>query len=83
MVRALAISDKPVDVVKVVQDRGSAERPLDPLPLDTLRAIVEEAHLHGLAVKSTGATLRDLDDVLSVGMDASNTSNLVTCSGAA
>ena len=69
MVRALAISDKPVDVVKVVQDRGSAERPLDPLPLDTLRAIVEEAHLHGLEVTAHWGTLQDLDDVLSVGVD--------------
>lgn len=69
MVRALALDGDAVDVIKVVQDRGSGDRPLDPLPLDTLRAIVEEAHLHGLPVTAHWGTLRDLDDVLSVGVD--------------
>src|SRR3712207_4797430 len=50
MVRALATGPAPVDLVKVVQERGSADRPLSPHPPAVLRAVVEEAHAHGLPV---------------------------------
>jgi imidazolonepropionase-like amidohydrolase len=68
MVRALAAGPTPVDLVKVVQERGSVDRPLSPLPPAVLRA-VEEAHAHGLPVVAHWGSLDDLEDVLAAGVD--------------
>ncbi len=69
MVRALAEPPNRVDVIKVVHDSGYSERPLTPLPLDVLDAIVEEAHAHGLNVTAHWSTMQDLDDLLMAGVD--------------
>ena len=69
MVRALAAGPTPVDLVKVVQERGSVDRPLSPLSPAVLRAVVEEAHAHGLPVVAHWGSLADLDDVLAAGVD--------------
>lgn len=69
MVRALADGPDRVDVIKVVHDRGHVDRPLAPLPLDVLDAIVDEAHAQSLGVTAHWSTLQDLDDLLSVGVD--------------
>lgn len=69
MVTELATGDDPVDVIKVVQDRGSPERPLEPIAPDVLAAIVAEAHAHGLDVTAHWGTLADLAELLAVGID--------------
>lgn len=68
-VRELATDDAPVDLIKVVQERGRPDRPLEPLEPAVLRAIVEEAHDLGLPVTAHWGTLEDLDDVLAAGVD--------------
>jgi imidazolonepropionase-like amidohydrolase len=69
MVRELALGDDPVDVIKVVQERGSLDRPLEPITPDVLDAIVAEAHLHGLLVTAHWGTLADLGELLDAGID--------------
>src|SRR3712207_6528679 len=69
MVRALATGPTPVDLIKVVQERGSVDRPLTPLTPAVLRAVVEEAHAHGLPVVAHWGSLADLEDVLAAGVD--------------
>lgn len=67
-VRALATGDG-VDVVKIVQERGSEERPLEPHTPEVLAAIVAEAHEHDLPVAAHWGTMDDLDDLVTAGVD--------------
>lgn len=69
MVQELAIGDDRVDLIKVVQDRGSPERPLAPIVPDVLNAIVDEAHKHDLRVFAHWNTLEDLEDLLAANVD--------------
>lgn len=69
IVRALATGDDPVDVIKVVQDRGGPDQPLEPITPDVLDAIITEAHTHGLPVTAHWGTLDDLDELLAAGID--------------
>jgi imidazolonepropionase-like amidohydrolase len=68
-VRELATGPHRVDLVKVVQERGSDRRPLEPIPLAVLQAIVDEAHGHDLPVVAHWGTLEDLTELLAVGVD--------------
>ncbi|GAA1083732.1 amidohydrolase family protein [Nocardiopsis metallicus] len=69
-VRELATGDYPVDLIKVVQERGDAERlELDPIPADVLEAVVAEAHEHGLFVTAHWGSEPDLTDALAAGVD--------------
>jgi enamidase len=69
-VRELAGGDDPVDLIKVVQERGDPERRrLEPIAPDVLRAIVDEAHAHGLPVTAHWGTPADLEDMLAAGVD--------------
>jgi imidazolonepropionase-like amidohydrolase len=68
-VRALASGDNRVDVIKVIQERGSPEFPLEAIAPEVLRAIVQEAREHGLPVVAHWGTLHDLQDVLAAGVD--------------
>jgi imidazolonepropionase-like amidohydrolase len=68
-VQELARGDNRVDLIKVIQERGSPERPLQPIAPEVLRAIVEEAHQHGLPVVAHWGTLQDLQDLLAAGVD--------------
>lgn len=68
-VRHLAIADGGVDLIKVIQERGSPDRPLQPIAVDILNAIVEEAHAHGLPVIAHWGTIQDLEEVLRAGVD--------------
>ncbi|MEU0491530.1 amidohydrolase family protein [Nocardiopsis sp. NPDC006139] len=69
-VAALAGGDDPVDVVKVVQDRGDpARRSLEPIAPPVLAAIADEAHRHGVPVVAHWGTLPDLAELLEAGVD--------------
>lgn len=71
MVRDLAGGDDPVDMVKVVHDRGDPDhRVLDPIPVPVLDAIVAEAHGHGTPVAAHWGTQADLEELLAAGVDA-------------
>ncbi|WP_017608389.1 amidohydrolase family protein [Nocardiopsis xinjiangensis] len=64
-VRELATGDDPVDLVKVVQERGDPEHlEMDPLPEEVLEAVVAEAHGHGLFVTAHCGSQADLADAL-------------------
>lgn len=73
MVRALTSADDadgPVDLVKVIHDRGDpAHMALDPIPVQVLRAVVEEAHVQGIPVVAHWGTLEDLAELLDAGVD--------------
>lgn len=70
LVRGLATGDDPVDLIKVVQERGTPEElEMDPLPTEVLEAIVSEAHEHGLTVTAHWGSEQDLTDVLAAGVD--------------
>jgi enamidase len=69
MVRELVAGDEPVDLIKVVQERGRAQTPLQPIATDVLDAIVDEAHSFGLPVFAHWGTQEDLSDVLNAGVD--------------
>lgn len=69
MVAALADAPEPVDVIKVVQERGSPSRPLEPMAPAVLRAVVGEAHDRGLRVTAHWGTPDDLRDLLDAGVD--------------
>ncbi|GLW10684.1 amidohydrolase [Microtetraspora sp. NBRC 13810] len=69
-VGALVTGADPVDVVKVVHDRGDPRRtPLEPLEPAILQAIVEQAHHHGKKVAAHWGTLEDLAELLAAGVD--------------
>ncbi|MFG2077143.1 amidohydrolase family protein [Nonomuraea maritima] len=69
-VEELASGPDPVDVVKVVHDRGDPRRrSLQPLDEAILRAIVEQAHRHGRKVVAHWGTLDDLAELLACGVD--------------
>ncbi len=69
-VAALAGGDDPVDVVKVVQDRGGpGRRALEPIAPPVLGAVVEEAHRHRVPVVAHWGTVGDLADLLEAGVD--------------
>jgi enamidase len=69
-VAALAGGDDPVDVIKVVQDRGDpARRVLEPIAPPVLAAVIEEAHRHGVPVVAHWGTLPDLAELLEAGVD--------------
>ncbi len=68
-VRELATGPQRVDLVKVVHERGSDRRPLQPIPPAVLQAIVDEAHRHDLPVVAHWGTLDDLQELLAVGVD--------------
>ncbi|HWR26167.1 MAG TPA: amidohydrolase family protein [Methanosarcina sp.] len=68
-VRLLSSGNSRVDFIKVIQERGSPTRPLEPIPPNILNAIVTEAHNNSLPVTAHWGTLEDLDDVLTAGVD--------------
>ncbi|MFE9242843.1 amidohydrolase family protein [Nocardiopsis sp. NPDC006938] len=69
-VRRLATGDEPVDLVKVVQERGDAGHlELDPIPAEVLTAVVAEAHGHGLTVTAHWGSEADLAEALAAGVD--------------
>lgn len=68
-VRALATGPGRVDLIKVVQERGSSSVPLEPLPAPVLQAIVDEAHRQDLPVVAHWGTLTDLEELLAAGVD--------------
>lgn len=69
-VRELATGERPVDLVKVIQERGDPARlAMDPIPMPVLEAIVDEAHAHDLPVVAHWGTQEDLADVLAAGVD--------------
>ncbi|KNY30344.1 amidohydrolase family protein [Pseudobacteroides cellulosolvens] len=70
MVRELAHNDEPIDLIKVVQDRGDRQHALHPVAHDILHAIVNEAHNHSLPVVARWGTEEDLQDVLDAGVDS-------------
>lgn len=57
------------DLIKVIQERGSGGYQLDPIPVDILSAIVEEAHAHDLRVAAHWGRLDDLAEVRTAGVD--------------
>ncbi|GAA1224494.1 hypothetical protein GCM10009676_02570 [Prauserella halophila] len=60
----------PVDVVKVVQDRGDpARRALEPMAPAVLTAVADEAHRHGVPVVAHWGTPADLAELLEAGVD--------------
>lgn len=70
MVRDLVTGDDPVDLIKVVQERGApGRRSLEPIDPQILRAIVAEAHSHDMLVFAHWGTAEDLRDVLAAGVD--------------
>ncbi|GAA3076613.1 amidohydrolase family protein [Streptosporangium carneum] len=69
-VGTLVTGADPVDVVKVVHDRGDPRRlSLQPLEPEILDAIVAEAHRHGTKVVAHWGTLEDLEELLAAGVD--------------
>lgn len=69
MVQILSQGDYRVDIIKIIQDRGSETSPLTPIPTEILNAIVKEAHSQELAVTAHWGTLKDLEEVLAAGVD--------------
>ncbi|MGH3904425.1 MAG: hypothetical protein ACRDTE_09580 [Pseudonocardiaceae bacterium] len=70
MVRELVTGDDPVDLIKVVQERGDPDRlSLEPIDPQILQAIVAEAHSHNVLVFAHWGTFEDLRDVLAAGVD--------------
>jgi hypothetical protein len=57
-VRELATTDGGVDLIKVVQERGGPDRPLEPIAPDVLAAIVDESHAHDSPWSPTGGGWR-------------------------
>lgn len=70
MVRALTTGSDPVDLVKIIHDRGDpAYQALDPIPVPILRAIMQEAHAHGRPAVAHWGTPQDLTELLDAGID--------------
>ncbi|MGH3938815.1 MAG: amidohydrolase family protein [Pseudonocardiaceae bacterium] len=70
MVRELVTGDDPVDLIKVVQERGDpALLSLEPIDPQILQAIVAEAHSHDMRVFAHWGTFEDLSEVLAAGVD--------------
>lgn len=70
MVRELVVRPDPVDLIKVVQERGiPGRRALEPIDPPILQAIVAEAHAHDVRVFAHWGTSEDLRDVLAAGVD--------------
>ncbi|MBF6181989.1 amidohydrolase family protein [Nocardia otitidiscaviarum] len=70
MVRALVTGDDPVDLIKVIQERGNPERKvLEPIRPDILAAIIDEAHRHHTKVFAHWGTREDLADLVAAGID--------------
>ena len=69
-VRELVSGEDPVDLVKVVQDRGGAGVDvLEPIDVDILQTIVDEAHEHDTPVFAHWGTSQDLRELLAAGVD--------------
>ncbi|MCG5216741.1 amidohydrolase family protein [Streptosporangium sp. KLBMP 9127] len=69
-VAELASGVDPVDVIKVVHDRGDPRRrSLEPLDEAILNAIIDQAHRHGTKVAAHWGTLDDLEELLACGVD--------------
>ncbi|NYI05537.1 amidohydrolase family protein [Allostreptomyces psammosilenae] len=69
-VAELVTGGDPVDVVKVVHDRGDPRRrSLEPLDGAILHAIIDQAHRHGTKVVAHWGTLTDLEELLDRGVD--------------
>lgn len=68
-VQELAGGEDPVNLIKVVQERGRPPRQLEPIPPDVLCAIVAEAHHYNLPVTAHWGSQEDLEDVLTAGVD--------------
>ncbi len=64
-----ALAEDGVDAIKVIHDRGSPQRPLEPLDPEILAAIVETADAAGLPVVAHWGTFEDLEEVLAAGLD--------------
>ena len=69
-VAALVGGDDPVDVVKVVHDRGDPRRrDLEPIDPRILAAIADEAHRYGRPLVAHWGTVEDLAELLDAGVD--------------
>lgn len=64
-----ALAAQKVDMIKVVYDGGSQWARFPKLPLDLLKAVVEEAHRNGLRVSVHTWLLNDLKDAVRAGVD--------------
>lgn len=63
------LSTQGVDVIKVIQERGGGQVVLDPIPVEILEAIVDEAHALELRVVAHWGRQDDLTEVLAAGVD--------------
>ncbi len=64
-----ALAAQKVDMIKVVYDGGSQWARFPKLPLELLKAVVEEAHRNGLRVSVHTWILSDLKDAIRAGVD--------------
>ena len=70
MVRELVTGADPVDLIKVVQERGDPDRrALEPIDPQILQALVAEAHSHDVRVFAHWGTFEDLREVLTAKVD--------------
>jgi enamidase len=68
-VQTLASGNGGVDLIKVVQERGHSEFPLEPIDTDVLKAIVTEANTHNIPVTGHWGALDDLEELIEAGVD--------------
>jgi imidazolonepropionase-like amidohydrolase len=64
-----SLAAQKVDMIKVVYDGGSQWARFPKLPIDLLKAVVEEAHRNGLRVSVHTWILSDLKDAIRAGVD--------------
>lgn len=68
-VQELASGNEGVDLIKVVQERGHSQFPLQPIDTDVLQAIVSEANAHDIPVTGHWGALEDLEELVEAGVD--------------
>ncbi|WP_202800435.1 amidohydrolase family protein [Alkalibacillus haloalkaliphilus] len=68
-VQEMVSGDEGVDLIKVVQERGLSEYPLEPIATDVLQAIVTEANIHNIPVTGHWGALKDLEELIEAGVD--------------
>lgn len=64
------IAGEGADLIKIIQERGNEQTSLDPIPIDILHAIIDEAHHQGLKVTAHWGRPEDLREVLAAGADS-------------
>jgi len=69
IVAELCDDDDPVDVIKVIQESGTPDRPLDSHGPDVLEAITAAAHDRGVPVTAHCGTATDLTQAVRAGVD--------------